>query len=109
MLGGLPQGSTLEEVDERKYMFRWTIQEVTSEPLMFIANDSGGASTILAPVVHICACVNSGNCTLNWPLSGNLTVIMNCHCNEGTYLTRPVYNRYNFDLYNHDSIQWTVL
>ena len=83
MLGGLPQGSTLEEVEEGKYIFRWILLEVVTKSLIFIANDSMGASSMFVPIVHICACVNGGICTLSGPLSGSTTIIMNCHCNEG--------------------------
>lgn len=82
VLGGLPQGSTLEEI-EGEYVFRWTLQEVTTKSLIFIANDSAGASSMFAPIVHICACVNGGICTLSGPVSGSTTIIMNCNCNEG--------------------------
>ena len=84
MHGGLPRGSTLEQIDEGKHVFQWTIQEVTTEPLVFIANDTAGASSTFSPVLHICACVNGGNCSLNGPLSGTSTVVMNCNCSEGT-------------------------
>ena len=83
MLGGLPEGSTLEEIDEGEYVFRWTLQEVTTKSLVFIANDSARASSMFAPIVHICACLNGGICTLNGPISGSTTIIMNCNCNEG--------------------------
>ena len=86
MLDGLPQGSTLQKVDDGEYVFQWTLKEVTTNPLVFIANDTAGASLTFAPVVHICACVNGGNCSLNGPLSGSSTIVMNCICNEGTCL-----------------------
>lgn len=82
--GGLPQGSTLEQIDEGEYVFQWTLQEVTEEPLVFIATDTGGASSTFAPVVHICACVNGGICSLDGLLSGTHMVVMNCNCNEGS-------------------------
>ena len=86
MLGGLPQGSTLEQVDEGEYVFRWTLQKVATKPLVFIANDTAGASSTFTPIVYICACVNGGNCSFNGPLSGSSTVVMNCNCSEGICL-----------------------
>lgn len=84
VLGGLPRGSIFEESEENEYVFRWTLDEVTTDPLIFIANDSLGASSTFAPIIHICACVNNGNCSLNGPVTGSTTIIMNCDCNEGT-------------------------
>ena len=81
--GGLPQGSTLEKIAEGEYVFHWNLQEITTEPLVFVANDTAGASSTFVPTVEICACVNQGNCTLDGLQTSGATVVMNCHCNEG--------------------------
>lgn len=83
VLGGLPPNSALEDLGEGKYVFRWNLQEVTTEPLTFVANDSKGASSTYIPIVEICACANGGNCTRDGLLSSNATVVLNCVCLEG--------------------------
>lgn len=82
--GGLPDDSVLEEISEGEYAFRWTLQQVTTEPLVFIANDSRGAASVFIPNVEVCACVNGGNCTLDGLLTNNATIVMNCQCPKGT-------------------------
>lgn len=81
--GGLPENSVLEETDEGEFEFRWTLQEITTEPLVFIANDTRGASSVFVPTVEVCACVNGGNCTLDGLLTSDATVVMNCVCSDG--------------------------
>ena len=83
VLGGLPSNSVLEYKGEGEYIFRWTLQETTAEPLIFSANDSKGASSTFVPIVEVCACANGGNCTRDGLLSSNATVILNCVCPEG--------------------------
>lgn len=83
VLGGLPPNSALEDVGEGEYIFRWNLQEVTTESLVFVANDSRGALSIYVPIVEVCACVNEGNCTRQGLLSSNATVVLNCMCPEG--------------------------
>lgn len=84
--GGLPEDSVLEEVDEGEYEFCWTLQEITTEPLVFVANDTRGAFSVFVPTVEVCACVNGGNCTLDGLLTSDATVVMNCVCNDGTLM-----------------------
>lgn len=92
MRGGLPENSFLEETDdEGVFDFRWTLEEITTEPLVFVANDSRGASSLFVPTVEVCACVNGGNCTLDGLLTSDATVVMNCVCSDGR-LIRSIYN-----------------
>lgn len=81
--GGLPENSVLREITDGEYEFRWNLQEITTEPLVFIANDSSGAASVFVPVVEVCACVNGGNCTLEGLLTSDATVVMNCVCSDG--------------------------
>lgn len=81
--GQLLQDYTLEVVGDREYIFHWNLLEPTSEPLVFIATDSGGASSTFIPTVEVCACANGGNCTLDGLLTSNSTVILNCQCPQG--------------------------
>lgn len=90
--GGLLENSFLEETDdEGVFDFRWTLEEITTEPLVFVANDSKGASSLFVPTVEVCACVNGGNCTLDGLLTSDATVVMNCVCSDGR-LIRSIYN-----------------
>ena len=90
--GGLPENSFLEETDdEGVFDFRWTLEEITTEPLVFVANDSRGASSLFVPTVEVCACVNGGNYTLDGLLTSDATVVMNCVCSDGR-LIRSIYN-----------------
>lgn len=88
VLGGLPQNSDLEDKGEGEYIFRWNLQEVTTKPLVFAANDSRGASSTFIPIVEVCACVNGGNCTQEGLLSSNATVVLNCMCPEGILILK---------------------
>jgi hypothetical protein len=81
--GGLPINSILEEVDEGEYLFRWNLMELTNEPLVFVANDSRGASSTFSPVVEVCACVNGGTCTREGLITSNTTITLRCMCTEG--------------------------
>ena len=84
VLGGLPAGSVLEKTQEGQFLFRWKLQAVTTQPLVFFANDSKGASSTFIPTVEVCACANEGNCTLDGLLTNNATIVLNCVCNEGS-------------------------
>lgn len=81
--GGLPENSVLEALSEGEFIFQWTLQEITFMPLVFVANDSQGASTLFTPVVEICACENGGNCTRDGLLTNNATIVLICQCTEG--------------------------
>ena len=93
--GGLPQNSVLEEIANGTFEFKWTLQEITYEALVFVANDSRGAAALFTPTIEICACVNGGNCTLDGLITNNATVLMNCECTEGTILYKCI-NRIDF-------------
>lgn len=81
--GGLPPNSMLEKVGKQEYIFQWKLVEVTTMPLIFVANDTKGASSVFVATVEVCACVNGGTCTLDGLLTSNKTKVMNCLCNEG--------------------------
>ena len=81
--GGLPENSILEEIAPGEFAFNWTLLQVTYAPLVFVANDTRGASTLFIPIVEICACANGGNCSLEGVLSNNATIVMSCLCTEG--------------------------
>ena len=85
--GGLPENSLLEKVGNGEFRFSWNLQRVTNRPLIFVANDSLGASSIFVPNVEICACENGGICTsVNLPTITTTNVnIKKCSCNEGIY------------------------
>ena len=92
VVDGLPDNSVLEETANGTFEFAWTPQEITFEPLVFVANDSRGAAALFTPTVEICACVNGGNCTLDGLITNNATVLMNCECTEGMTLFDCIIN-----------------
>ncbi len=79
----LPGNPTLEKTSGNEFVFRWTLQRVTNDSLVFIANDTRGAASLFTPTVQICACANGGTCTLDGLLTSNTTVVMRCLCPEG--------------------------
>ena len=83
--GGLPENALLEEIGDGEFLFRWNLQSVTNTPLIFVANDSSGASSMFVPIVEICACENGGLCTEeNLPTTDMTNVnIKICLCGEG--------------------------
>lgn len=86
--GGLPEDSTLNEIGDGEFAFAWNPQRVSTKPLVFVANDSSGASSIFAPRVEICACENGGICTednniLLTTENATNVVVKKCLCNEG--------------------------
>lgn len=83
--GGLPENALLEEIGDGEFLFRWNLQSVTNKPLIFVANDSSGASSMFIPTVEICACENGGLCTEeNLPTTDMTNVnIKICLCGEG--------------------------
>lgn len=84
------QTSILTLVGDGVYVFNWNLLETTTEPLVFIATDSSGASSTFIPSVEICACANEGNCTRDGLLMTNSTAILNCQCHEGTCVSNTV-------------------
>lgn len=85
VVDGLPANSELEDIGNGVYEFRWRLEEATTRPLTFVANDSRGASSTLVVMVEVCACVNGGNCTKQGILSPNTTILLNCICPEGKF------------------------
>ena len=90
VLGGLPPNSELESLEDGEYLFLWNLQEIITQPLVFIAIDSKGASSTFIPVVEVCACSNGGNCTREGLLSNNATVVLNCVCPQGIHIIYSV-------------------
>ena len=86
LLGGFPVNSLLETLDKVEYIFRWTLMELTNEALVFVANDSRGASSIFSPIVEVCACVNGGACTREGIITSNATITLRCMCPQGMLL-----------------------
>ena len=84
--GDFPINAALEAVDEMVYVFRWTLMELTNDlqPLVFVANDSRGASSTFSPVVEVCACANGGACTRDGIITSNATITLKCMCTQGT-------------------------
>lgn len=85
--GGTTENYTLTEGEEGEYIFTWNLQHVIFSPLVFVANDSRGAVSTFEPTVEICACVNDGVCTKEGVITSNSTILLNCICNEGNYIT----------------------
>ena len=79
------ENSNLDFIGDGEFEFNWNLLEITTEPLVFIATDSSGASSTFTPTVEICACANGGNCTRDGLLTSNMTIILNCQCHEGMY------------------------
>ena len=84
VVGGLPTNAFLEESNEGHYTLRWSPTETSNATLTLLATDSLGALSTLTPRVHVCACFNGGNCTLEGVIStDNSTIVLNCDCTEG--------------------------
>ena len=110
--GRAPDNSTLQRVEENEFIFRWNLHQLTSQPLIFIANDTRGAVSTFEPTVEVCACVNEGICTRDGLITGNSTIIMNCQCSEGVillYILSDVHEVRYSHVFCLSSIQWRVL
>ena len=83
VLGGLPQGSTLEKTQEGQYVFNWILLDPTNQSLAFEAIGKEGAVSVLVPRVEICGCMNGGKCKLPNLFSFSSTIIMDCDCPKG--------------------------
>ena len=107
-VGGLPNGAALEEGPNGLYTFTWTLDQVQDISLHFYAKDSLEAVSAISVQVYICACENSGNCTLNGVLStGADSVVMRCECPLGESHNYFEYNSSNSD--NQCLLQLTVV
>ena len=92
-VGGLLNGTKLEEGPDGLYTFTWTLDQVENISLRFYAKDSLEAVSAFSVQVYICACENGGNCTLNGVLSsGADSVVMRCECPLGESLSYFEYN-----------------
>ena len=89
--GGLPPNSIIEDLGDGEYELRWNLQELTNDPLVFVATDTRNASSTHTPIVEVCACANDGVCTLNGLLTTNTTITMACLCSEGIQLITCFY------------------
>ncbi len=83
ILNSLPDNPTLEKSSDNEFVFKWTLQQVTNESLVFIANDTRDAASMFVATVEICACVNGGICTLDGLFTSNATILMKCVCPKG--------------------------
>ena len=83
VVGGLPQESTLHEVQEGRYTFSWILLDPTSQTLAFEATGVKGAVSVLVPRVEICGCMNGGKCKPANQFSIDSTIILDCDCPEG--------------------------
>lgn len=87
IVGDMLDGSVLER-SGTTYTFKWTLAAPTNaSSLVFYANDSLNAVSVLNPRVEMCACQNNGNCTLDGvePAVNNI-VIMTCNCPGGMFM-----------------------
>ena len=84
VVGGLPFTTLLEESNEGHYTLHWSPNETPNATLTLLATDSLGALSAFTPKVHVCACFNGGNCTLEGVIStDNSTIVLNCDYTEG--------------------------
>ena len=84
VLGDLPMNSFLEQDDPSTYIFHWNLMQIENTTVTFFAIDTVNATSTLAPVVEMCACMNGGNCTLDGIIDPDTTpVVMNCDCPGG--------------------------
>ena len=83
VVGGLPQGSTLEKTQEGHYVFTWILLDPTNQSLAFEAIGRKGAVSVLIPRVEICGCMNGGKCKLPNLVSFSSAIILDCDCPEG--------------------------
>ena len=74
---------SLQRISDTDFIFRCTLDDVTNNPLTFVAIDSTGVSSSFTPIVEICACANGGECTLEGVLTSSTTITMRCICPEG--------------------------
>ncbi len=80
----MPQGSQLFDDGNGRYTFRWRPESSPSTILSFVAVDELGAATLHSPVLHVCACFNGGQCTLEGvPSTDQLIQNLTCICPEG--------------------------
>lgn len=85
--GDRPVNSSLENSGS-VYTFSWTLRELANASVSFMATDSFGAVSMLDPQVQICACENSGSCTVEG-LSSTTgdPLLLNCECTQGKAIT----------------------
>ena len=105
VMGETPFNASLETVGT-VYTFRWVLASPDNISVAFSAVDSLLARSVLNPQVEICACENSGTCTLDGILDLDADpIVMNCECPEGImyvcmyvcmYVYMYVHNMYVF-------------
>ena len=68
------------------YTFSWRVVEVVDFSIMFRADESVQlvSTSVLSPLVEVCACQNNGSCTRDGVLGiqGNI-IDMQCECTPG--------------------------
>lgn len=64
--------------------FTWTPRTTDSVQLMFVANDSQGAASVLHPLVRLCACAMNAEC-VNSTGDGGMDrfLLQDCVCGTG--------------------------
>ncbi len=86
---GLPVSSSLDDTSSGQYEFSWTLADTSAaQSIEFVASDDMGATSMLVPLVEVCACQNGGECVFDGTYNGLTTpqgklIIMSCSCTEG--------------------------
>ena len=83
----LPSGVQLNNADGDSWTITWTPADNTAAlHLIIVATDLNfeNISSVFKPVVHLCACINGGNCTINGLLNIDYNfMLLNCECPGG--------------------------
>lgn len=76
--------SLTNDTDALEYTFTWTPTQIISRPVVFVAIDNMGASSVYEPMVQFCECLNGGECTLHGELDQLANPVdLNCICSAG--------------------------
>ncbi|CAB4021536.1 mucin isoform X2, partial [Paramuricea clavata] len=84
----LPPGATVER-NGNNITFRWLVNSIQPFNLSFSVQDTKNASTILVPIINVCACENGGLCVQQATtmetqgLSFSQHQVLNCECATG--------------------------
>ena len=84
--GTLPENYVFTKLDDSSYELSWTPKNASSVSIVFVANDSAGASSRLHPLIRLCDCRLDLNatCTMAQGSGGhNRFLIETCHCGTG--------------------------
>ena len=83
VLGELPEGSTLQAIDDSNYIFAWTPTDCENISITFFAKDTMDATATLIPTVELCCCQNEGECLADEVIAQGQSVVLQCLCPEG--------------------------